>query len=242
VTLGLIHGGAHGAWCLEKLIPALACRGERAVAMDLPCEDDGAGVAEYARVVIEALADSQEPVVLVAHSLGGLTAPVVAAARPVRMMIFIAALLPVPGRSLNEQRESDPEMMFPYHGGVAGLRDRFFNTCSAADADWALARIGRQALKPFTEITPLRQWPSVPSAYLVCTRDHACNPAWARRAARERLGVEPVELAGSDHSPFLNRPAELAEVLISLASAGHDPGRAGVSAVPGSPGRGPGPR
>jgi pimeloyl-ACP methyl ester carboxylesterase len=237
-TFGLIHGGAHGAWCFEKLIAALASRGHPAVAMDLPCEDDEAGAAEYARVVTDALAGSQEPVVLVAHSLGGLTAPLVAAARPVQLMIFIAALLPVPGFSLNEQRCSEPQPMFAYHGGVAGLRDRFFNTCSPADADWAMARLRRQALKPFTEITPLRQWPSVPSAYLLCTEDHACNPDWARRAARERLGVEPVELPGSDHSPFLNRPAQLADLLVSLAGAR----AADLSAAPGTPGRGPGRR
>jgi len=237
VTFGLIHGGAHGAWCFGKLIAALAGRGHLAVAMDLPCEDDEAGAGQYARVVTDALAGHPEPVVLVAHSLGGLTAPLVAAARPVQLMIFIAAHLPVPGRSLNDQRVAEPDMMFPYHGGVAGLRRRFFNTCSAADADWAMTRLRRQALRPFTEITPLRQWPPVPSAYLVGTQDHATNPDWARRAARERLGVDAIELAGSDHSPFLNRPAELAGLLISLASANQ-----GVSAAPGSPGRGPRPR
>jgi pimeloyl-ACP methyl ester carboxylesterase len=231
-TFGLIHGGAHGAWCWDKLVRALADRGQRAVAMDLPCEDDDAGAAEYAQVVLGALAGSGEPPVLVAHSLGGLTAPLAAAARPVRMMIFIAAFLPVPGRSFNDQRAAEPPMMLPYHGGAAGLRDRFYNTCTAADADWAMARLRRQALTPFTEITPLRQWPAVPSAYLLCTQDHACNPQWARRAVPGRLGVQPGELAGSDHSPFLNRPAELADLLIALAAGDDD----GLSAPRGNPG------
>jgi pimeloyl-ACP methyl ester carboxylesterase len=237
MRFALIHGGAHGAWCFRKLIPELTARGHRAVAVDLPCEDDDAGTAQYARVVIDSLADRPEPVVLVAHSLGGLTAPLVAAVRPVQTMIFIAAFLPVPGQSMNDQRRREPTMMFPYHDGVPGLRDRFYNTCSATDADWAMARLRRQALKPFTEVTPLREWPSVPSAYVVCTEDHACNPAWARRAARERLGVEPAELAGSDHSPFLSRPAELAGLLVSLATARHDPSQ--VSAAPAGPDPGP---
>lgn len=233
VTFGLIHGGAHGAWCFEKLIAKLARRGHPALAMDLPCEDDEAGAERYARVVTGALAGCPEPVILVAHSLGGLTAPLVATARPVQLMIFIAAHLPVPGLSLNDQRAAEPEMMFPYHGGAAGLRDRFYNACSAADADWAMARIRRQALKPFSEITPLRQWPPVPSAYLIGTRDHATNPDWARRTARERLGVDATELPGSDHSPFLSRPPELADLLISLANQ---------RAAPGSPDRDPRPR
>ena len=41
------------------------------------------------------------------------------------------------------------------------------------------------------------------------------NPAWGKVAPRERLGVDPVLLPGS-HSPFLSRPADLAQVLNGL--------------------------
>jgi pimeloyl-ACP methyl ester carboxylesterase len=50
---------------------------------------------------------------------------------------------------------------------------------------------------------------------VLCRDDRAVSPSWSRTAARELLGVEPVELPGS-HSPFLSRPAELAELLVSL--------------------------
>lgn len=62
------------------------------------------------------------------------------------------------------------------------------------------------------EMTPLVTWPDVPCAYVVCTDDRTATPAWARRAARERLGVEPIELPGG-HCPFLARPEQLAEAL-----------------------------
>src|SRR5262245_63120305 len=42
------------------------------------------------------------------------------------------------------------------------------------------------------EGTPLDSWPDVPGSYLVCADDRTATPAWARRAARARLGVEPV--------------------------------------------------
>lgn len=218
VTFGLVHGGAHGAWCWERLMPELERRGHTAVAADLPCDDQSAGAAEYANVVADTLAQSNGNVVLVAHSLGGLTAPLVAERRPVARLIFVAGLLPVPGKSFREQQADEPDILFPYHGGRPGLRDRFFGACSPEDADWAMARVRDQALKPFTETTPLRAWPAVPSSYVLCTADRACNPAWSRRAARARLGVKPLELVGSDHSPFLSRPAELADVLVRLAT------------------------
>ena len=47
-------------------------------------------------------------------------------------------------------------------------------------------------------------------------RDQAINPAWSRRAAAERLGVEAIELDTS-HSPFLSQPKALAQVLDGLA-------------------------
>lgn len=219
VTFALVHGGAHGAWCWDRVVAELARAGHRGVAADLPCDDDGAGAAEYAAVVVASLADAVGRVAVVAHSLGGLTAPLVAAARPVERLVFLAALLPVPGKSLREQQAEEPEMMFPYSGGPEGLRGRFYNTCSPEDAARAMSLIRPQSLTPFVEKTPLQRWPHIPCSYVVCSEDRACNPAWARAAARARLGVEPRELAGTGHSPFLDRPQELTALLLELADA-----------------------
>jgi len=58
--------------------------------------------------VTEAIGDPSDDVVLVGHSLGGLTIPLVAERRPVARLVFLSALLPVPGRSLIDQLEDDP--------------------------------------------------------------------------------------------------------------------------------------
>ena len=47
------------------------------------------------------------------------------------------------------------------------------------------------------------------------TDDRAVGPQWSRRVAKDRLGADLIELAGS-HSPFYSRPVELAEVLAAL--------------------------
>jgi pimeloyl-ACP methyl ester carboxylesterase len=54
--------------------------------------------------------------------------------------------------------------------------------------------------------------PAVESTYVFGRHDHAVDPAWARRAAREGLGVEPIEL-DAGHSPSLTCPRELADLL-----------------------------
>src|SRR5438105_2084635 len=82
-TFALVHGAFCGAWCWEQVRPRLEGRGHVVVAMDLPCDQPSAGCVRYAKTVIDSLAKHPEPVVLVGHSLGGLTIPLVAAARPV---------------------------------------------------------------------------------------------------------------------------------------------------------------
>ncbi len=96
--------------------------------------------------------------------------------------------------------------------------EMFVNMCTPEDAAWAASRLGRQAWLPSTEPCPLTALPDCPSAYIACAHDRVIDPAWQRRAAREQVGVEPVELE-ADHSPFLSRPALLADALASIARA-----------------------
>jgi pimeloyl-ACP methyl ester carboxylesterase len=93
----------------------------------------------------------------------------------------------------------------------------FFHDAPRKVAAWAAGRLRPQSYRVMNEPSPLVAWPSVESDYIVCRDDRAVNPAWGRIAARERLGVEAVEMDGS-HSPFLTRPAELADVIDSLIS------------------------
>ena len=107
-AFALVHGAWEGAWIWERLTPELEARGHRVVAMDLPCEDAAATFEAYADVVVGALeAEELEEVVVVGHSLAGLTIPIVAARRAVSRLIYLCALVPIPGRSLVEQLESN---------------------------------------------------------------------------------------------------------------------------------------
>jgi pimeloyl-ACP methyl ester carboxylesterase len=230
-TFGLVHGAGHGAWCWERLIPRLEALGHRAVAMSLPCEDPAAGARRYAEIVDHALPPADD-LVLVGHSLAGLTVPLVAARRPVRRTVFLCALIPAFGRSLEEQVAADPTVynpVFRAHPGrltapdgtvrfrdAAAARDIYYQDCTPEDVAWAFARLRSQAAAPRREPCPLSAWPPGAPAYILCRDDRAIAPAWSRAAARERLGVEAIELDGG-HSPFLSRPTALAAVLDRLA-------------------------
>lgn len=220
----LVHAAWHGVWCWERLSPELERLGHRVIAVELPGADRAAGVARYADAVLSETGGADD-LIPVGHSLGGITIPLVAAARPVRGLVFLAGLLPTPGRSVEEQLRDGERMLAPGvaaalegDGEASWLRDAdtaidlMFHDCEPIDARNAAARLRPQARAPLREACPLGEWPDVESVYVVCRNDRVVPPEWGRRAARERLGVDALELPGG-HSPFLSRPAELAALL-----------------------------
>jgi pimeloyl-ACP methyl ester carboxylesterase len=228
-TFGLVHGAFHGPWCWERLVPELEGLGHRVLTVDLPCEDPVAGAAEYAATALAAFADAGEDLVVVGHSLGGLTIPLIAAARPVRQLIFLETIIPRPGKAHEEVLRAEPDMILPSPegatsagpDGVNQFRPEaavrwFFADCPPELGAWAASRLRGQASKINVEMTPLPAWPATPCSYVLGTRDPVVNPAWSRRAARSILGVEPVEI-DAGHSPFLAIPGLLAKTLDDIS-------------------------
>jgi pimeloyl-ACP methyl ester carboxylesterase len=226
-TFALVHGGWHGAWCFEHLAPELEARGHRVVAIDLPCDDPAATFVTYADVVVDALEAEPGEIVLVGHSLAGYTIPLAAARRPVRSLVYLCSLIPIPGRSFVEQLGTEPDMLLPeYQAGLsepdaegrrrwideAVARQIFYADCDEDDAHAAFERLRPQSQRPYVDAWPLDAFPPTPRTYIVCDDDRIANPDWARRVAHTRLDAELVELPGS-HSPFLSRPGELAGIL-----------------------------
>lgn len=220
-TFGLVHGGGLGAWSWERLIPELERRGHEAATADLPFDDRSLGADRFADIVLEAFAGADD-LVLVGHSMSGLIIPVVASRRPVRRLVFLHTVLPQPGSSLADQMASEPDMFNPemrtvppnWWSDEATVTRFLFHDCPPDVARNAFLR-----LRPpeggvlVTEATPMRSWPDAPRTYILCRDDRTATPAWARRAASEPLGVEPIEIPGG-HCPMLSRPELLAEELV----------------------------
>ena len=228
-TFALIHGGNGTGADWAPLAAELEARGHATVAPDMPCEDPKAGAREYAQVVVDALEGVDDDVIVVGHSLGGMTVPVVAAMRPVRRMVFLASRPPVPGtvfveylaqntpakipglaaQTLDEQGRHITPPEHKAHIGLDELSEDLAHTM------WDRQR--PQGTTPFTEMCPLDAWPPVPSTVIVMTTDRAIDPDYLRREAA-RLGTVPIELTGG-HWRHAAAPAESAEILSKLADA-----------------------
>ena len=231
-TYALVHGAWHGAWCWERLTPFLQQAGHHVVTMDLPGEDGAATFDSYADVVCAALIGCDDDVVLVGHSYGGNTVPLVAARRPIRHLVYVCAMIPDIGRSLFDQLQDKPQMLNPaYEQGLSVPDEQlrqvwadldiacamFYGDCDEPTTKAALDRLRPQSAYPAIQPCSLTEFPAVKTTYVVCAEDQILRPEWSRQTARERIGAELIELPG-DHSPFYSRPSVLADVLLGLAN------------------------
>jgi len=216
----LVHGGWHGAWCWERVMPLLDAAGVEATAIDLPftgLEGDTTAV----RAVLDRL---EGPAVLCGHSYGGAVITGAGEHPVVRHLIYLAAFL------LDET-----ETLVSFAGDAEGsallraLRiaddgsttidaadavEAFYHDCPAADAHAAVARLRAWPLGSGTTTPTAHGWKTRPATYAVCDDDRAVpvemQDVMAARAAR-------VVRWPSSHSPFYSRPADVAELLIRVA-------------------------
>jgi pimeloyl-ACP methyl ester carboxylesterase len=208
-TYALIHGGGGSAWDWHLVVAELRRRGHDAVAVDLPNEDKSAGWQEYVDVVVDAIGNRSN-VVVVGHSLGGFTAPLVCVRVPVQLLVLVAAMVPSPGELFADWWDNTG-----YE--ASGYDDVFYHDVPPALAAEAQRRERGEDSQALQQAWPLDAWPDTPTRYLLCRYDRMLPAAWARRHARERLGVEADEIDGG-HYISLSHPLELADRLVAYAA------------------------
>ena len=220
-TVALIHGGGGSGWEWQIVAARMRARGHHAVAPDLSV-DESATLSDYARAVVRAVAGSDD-LVVVGHSFGAFTAPLVAAHRPVSGLVLVAGMVPTPGESpadwwVNTGHAEAVRHQARADGGLTGSDDPavcYYHDVPAALAAHAQDRErSHPSMRAYTEPWPLGEWPDVPTRLVLCTEDRLLLAELFRRVARDRLGITPDELA-SGHCAALGHPHELARLLSS---------------------------
>jgi len=235
-TFLLIHGGWHGGWCWDKVKPLLEAKGHSVIAPDLPGHgEDKTPISEvtmdlYARATVDFAASASEPVIVVGHSLTGLSnsQAVEYAPEKFKAQVFMAAFLLSSGQCLLDQAKPDVENLVLRNLTFSedqssmtfnpdALKDALYNCCSDDDIEWAKAKLHAQASAPFA--TPVQlsdeRWGSVPRYYINCLQDWAITP----KSQKEMYTANPCEkvfVMDTDHSPFMSQPAELVKHLDSI--------------------------
>ena len=214
-TFVLIHGAGDVGWYWHLVEAELRQRGHDVVAPDLPCDDDSAGLTEYADTVVEAIGDRTD-LVVAAQSFGAFTAPLVCERAAVDLLVLVAPMIPMPGEAPGEywvDTRYEEEAREAYDDEIA----LFYHDVPPELASEALKHGRTQSEARMQEPSPFEAWPDVPTRVLLCRDDRLFPAPFLRRVAQERLGITPDEIDGG-HTPALSRPKELADRLEAYAA------------------------
>jgi len=225
-TYVLVHGAGSDSWYWHRVVPLLEQRGHEAVTVDLPVDDDSAGLDAYADAIAEAIG-SRTGVVLVAQSMAGFTAPMACDGANVALLILLNAMVPKPGESPGEWWSStgQPEAMVEHAARLGrkatadGLMNDpeylFVHDLPPDVAAESASHVRNQSGRPFGDPWPLERWPEVPTRALIARDDRLFTLEFQRRVHRERLGIVPDDTDGG-HLVALSHPDDVAERLAAF--------------------------
>jgi pimeloyl-ACP methyl ester carboxylesterase len=222
-TFVLIPGAGGAASFWSRVTPLLEAGRDEAIAVDLPGADESAGLPEYADLVLAAMGD-REDVVLVAQSMGGFTAPMVCARGPVRLLILVNAMIPrlgeTPGEWWGNTGSEEARIAAAREGGYAAeldLETYFLHDLPAEVLASGELSGGPEADIAFAQPCAIDRWPDVPTQ-VVSGRDDRLFPLeFQRRVAKDRLGLE-VDVVPGGHLAALSYPAALADQILRTST------------------------
>ena len=236
-TFVLVHGAFHDSTAWSRVVERLQLAGHRALAVDLPGRprnplpfDQVTLQAHTDQVLALVGSESDPPVILVGHSLGGIVISAVAEIVPhrIKTLVYVAGYLPRSGQSGRKLSMEDTDSLWNDRNFVISADTR---TATILRED-AIALLGedlapsdRQRLldmlvpEPLLPIrTPVilsrEQFGQVDKVYIKTLRDRTISPVLQDRMLA-RTHVRQVLTLDTGHSPYLSQPQALAQMLIN---------------------------
>lgn len=223
-TFVLIPGAGGSAWVCSRVTGILLEAGHDVIAVDLPGDDETAGLPRYTELVVDAVG-SRSDVVLVAGSLGGFTAPLVCERVPVRELVLVNAMIPEPGETAGDWWAHTGALEAQEEAARAGGYGPFdVATYFLHDVDAEVAAEGEpyqraEADIVFQSVCDFTTWPAIRIRVLVGADDRFFPVGFQRRVARDRLGVEADVLPGGHLLPLV-QPRLVADYLLQTTRSG----------------------
>lgn len=241
-TFILVHGAWQGAWAWDTIIPRLRQAGHDAIALDLPGNGHNpmppgeVDLRKYASHVVETIDKTTGPLILIGHSMGGISVSQACEMRPERiaLSIYLAAFLLPDGMSVLEfyRLNLQPWMRGAYarvsydDGGLLSTID----PVSAVEvfyhkADRALAEAAAQRLTPQPEGArhsklqlSAERFGTVPRVYIEAREDCSVHLPLQRKMQEMSPCLEVYGL-DSDHAPQLSDPDGLVTLVMTAVAA-----------------------
>jgi len=217
----------HGIWadgsCFGKVIPPLQKDGHEVISVQYGLDSFEEDVATVKRTLNRV----GSPVLLVGHSYGGATITAAGTDKRVAGLVYIAAVAPDAGETVQNQLDKYPSDIFT-RVEIADKRawmlpngtEFFAGDLSEAEQKlvWAthyppVFDLFHQQKLGANDIA----WKSKPSWYVLATRDHTVHPDLQRWVSK-RMGATVTEVESS-HVPMLSKPEVVIDVIRKAAAA-----------------------
>ena len=218
----LVPGAGGMAWYWHRVVPLLGAAGHEAIAVDLPGDNSNAGLATYADIVMRAVG-TRGDAILVAQSLAGFTAPLVCTRVGVRTLVFVNAMIPMPGETASAWWGATGAVEAREQAATRRGYAREFDVATyfLHDVPQDVLRTGPQRQREqseaiFGEPCRFESWPGIAIHVLAGKDDRFFPIEFQQRVARERLGKELAEIPGG-HLVALSNPDELTGRLVAYA-------------------------
>jgi len=215
----------HGIWadgsCFSKVIPALQADGHEVIAVQYSLESFDEDVA----MVKHTLNRVGNPVLLVGHSYGGATITAAGIDDRVAGLVYIAAVAPDVGETVQQQLDKYPSDIFSrvqiadgYAWMLPNGTEFFCGDLSEAEQKLVWATHFPPFMDLFNEqCVKSTSWKSKPSWYILATKDHTVHPDLQRWVSK-RMGATVIEVESS-HVPMLSKPDVVIDVIRKAAKA-----------------------
>ena len=217
----------HGLWadgsCFSKIIPVLQADGHEVIAVQYGLDSYEEDLATVKRTLNRV----SSPVILVGHSYGGATITGAGTDDRVVGLVYIAAVAPDAGETVQDQLNKYPSDIFG-HVEIADNRawlrpsgTKFF--CGdLSEAEQKL--VWATHFAPAADVLNQQKlaadhvaWRNKPSWYVLTTEDHTVHPDLQRWVSK-RMGATVTEVASS-HVPMLSQPDVVIDVIRKAAAA-----------------------
>jgi len=215
----------HGIWadgsCFSKVIPALQADGHEVIAAQYGMESFEEDVATIKRTLNRV----SGPVLLVGHSYGGATITAAGVDDRVAGLVYIAAVAPDVGETVQDQLDKYPSDIFSRVEVADGCAWMLPNGTEFFCGDLSEQEQKLVWATHFPPVVDLFQqqkitstpWKAKPSWYILATKDHTVHPDLQRWVSK-RMGATVTEVESS-HVPMLSKPDVVIEVVRKAAKA-----------------------
>jgi pimeloyl-ACP methyl ester carboxylesterase len=219
----LVHGAFADGSSWSKVITQLQAKGYNVVSVQNPLTS----LAEDVATAKRAIAQMDGPVLLVAHSYGGMVITQAGNDPKVAGLLYVAALVPEEGQNANAVNATMPttgvEKKFQVTPdgfvflSVEAVNQNFVPDATREERNVVYATQVPLAASAGEEKVHNPAWKTKPSWFIVAAYDKVINPDLERYKAK-LIKANTIELK-SGHVPMISQPGKVTAFIISAAQA-----------------------